>query len=182
MARKESHTMKHLKITRLMAALGATAAAAAAVSAEVAAAPNRPAGAATNSAAEVRATERALLHAAVAGDIPTSRALLAPDFQQIDVTGSTATRAEYLAAIGGAIDFVTLKPLAPIRVRLYGNAAVARLHLAFEVHVGPTTLKHRGWTTDLFERRHGQWQVVWEQSTATPNDEALLIRALQPKS
>lgn len=99
-----------------------------------------------------------------------------------DGTGSTATRAGYLAAVGGAIDFVTLKPLAPIRVRVYGNAAVARMHLAFEVHAGPTTLKHRGWATDLLERRQGRWQVVWSQSTATPNDEALLIRALQPKS
>jgi hypothetical protein len=77
---------------------------------------------------------------------------------------------------------VTVKPLAPIRVRVYGNAAVARMHLAFEVHAGPTTLKHREWTTDLLERRQGRWQVVWSQSTATPNDEALLIRALQPKS
>jgi len=38
-----------------------------------------------------------------------------------------------------------------------------------------------GWTTDLFERRHGRWQLVWSQSTATPNDLALFVQALKAK-
>jgi hypothetical protein len=172
--------MKHPTITRLVATLAVTAAATAAA-ATVAAAPRRMAGAATKPAAAVRATERALLRATVDADTQTAGKLLAPEFQQIDVTGSPATRAQYLANVSGPIDFVTLKLVSPISVRLYGNTAVARLHLAFEVHAGPDTLKHRGWTTDLLERRQGHWQVVWSQSTATPNDLALLIRALKPR-
>jgi hypothetical protein len=67
----------------------------------------------------------------------------------------------------------------PIRVRLYGNTAVARLHEAFEVVGGPDRVKHLGWTTDLLERRQGRWQIVWSQTTPTPNNQALLIQALK---
>ena len=74
-----------------------------------------------------------------------------------------------------------LKPVSAIKVRVYGNAAVARFREAFEVVAGPDRLKHFGWATDLFERRQGRWQLVWSQSTATPNDPALLIQALKAK-
>jgi uncharacterized protein DUF4440 len=183
MARKESHTMKHPRITRLIAMFAATAAvAAAAVAVAVAAAPSRTAGAAKNPAAKIRATERALLNAAVDADTHTAGKLLAPEFQLIDVLGGPETRADYLANIGGQIDFVTLKPVSRITVRTYGNTAVARLHLAFEVIARGDTLKHQGWTTDVLERRRGHWQVVWSQTTGTPNDPALLIQALKPQS
>jgi hypothetical protein len=95
------------------------------------------------------------------------------------VLGVAETRSDYLATIGGAVDFVTIKPVSAIKVHLYGNTAVARFQEAFEVVAGPDRLKHRGWTTDLFERRQGRWQLVWSQTTAIPNDQALLIRALK---
>jgi hypothetical protein len=144
------------------------------------AAPIANAGAARSAADQVRTAERTLLRAAVDGDTRTAGALLARDFQLIDVTGTPETRADYLASIGGGVDFVTLKPIKPISVRVYGDNAVARVKLRFKVVAQGLTVQHQGWTTDLFERRNGHWKVVWSQSTATPNHLDLFIQSLQP--
>ena len=133
-----------------------------------------------SAADQVRTAERTLLRAAVDGDTRTAGALLAPDLQLIDVTGTPETRADYLANIGGGVDFVTLKPIKPIAVRLLGNNAVARVKLKFKVVAHGQTLQHEGWTTDLFERCNGRWKVVWSQSTAIPDHPDLFIRSLQP--
>ena len=75
---------------------------------------------------------------------------------------------------------MTLKPIKPISVRVYGDNAVARVKLRFKVVAHGLTLLHAGWTTDLFERRDGRWQVVWSQSTAIPHHLDLFIKSLQP--
>lgn len=54
------------------------------------------------------------------------------------------------AQIAGGVDFVTLKPIKPISVRVHGNDAVARVKLRFKVVAHGQTLQHEGWTTDLF--------------------------------
>ena len=176
--------MNRARITHLIALpattlvlAGLTAAAPLAVAA---ASPMAKAGTATSEADQVRTAERALLRAAVDGDTRTAGALLAPNLQLIDVTGTSETRADYLANIGGGIDFVTLKPIKPISVRLLGNDAVARVKLKFKVVAHGQTLQHEGWTTDLFERSNGHWKVVWSQSTAIPDHLDLFIRSLQP--
>jgi len=176
--------MNRARITHLIALpatvlvlAGVTAAAPLAVAA---ASPLAKAGTATSAADQVRTAERTLLRAAVAGDTRTAGALLAPNLQLIDVTGTSETRADYLANIGGGIDFVTLKPIKPISVRLLGNDAVARVKLKFKVVAHGQTLQHEGWTTDLFERSNGHWKVVWSQSTAIPDHLDLFIRSLQP--
>lgn len=141
---------------------------------------HRTAHAASSQAAQVRAAEQALFRAAVNGDTRTAGALLAPDLQLIDVTGTAETRADYLTNLGGAIDFVTIKPVSPIRVRMYGNSAVARVKLHFRVVARGTTVDHQGWETDLLERRSGKWQLVWMHTSPIPNDIGLFIQALQP--
>jgi ketosteroid isomerase-like protein len=146
-----------------------------------AAAPSRLAQTATSPAAQVRTAERTLLRAAVDADTQTAGALLTPDFQLIDVTGAPETRADYLGTIAAKI-FVKLEPISPISVRVHGSSAVARVKLHFKVEAGGLKLEHDGWTTDVFEQRQGRWQVVWSQSTAIPNDEALFAKSLEPRS
>jgi hypothetical protein len=144
------------------------------------AAAGRTAGATTTAAADqVREAERALLRASVDGDTGAARRLLAPDFQLIDVLGESETRAAYLQTIGGGIDFVSIKPVSPMRVRLYGNTGVVRYRAMHELMAGPDRLKHSAWTTSLYERRQGRWLLVWSQTTATPNDPALFVQALK---
>ena len=79
---------------------------------------------ARSAAGQVRTAERTLLRAAVNGDTRTAGALLASDLQLIDVTGTPETRADYLANIGGGVDFVTLRPFKPISVRVHGDNGV----------------------------------------------------------
>ena len=140
----------------------------------------RPAAAQARTADQVRTAERTLLRATVDGDTHTAGALLASDFQQIDVTGTPETRADYLANIGGGLDFVTLKPVKPISVRVHGDTAITRVKLRFKVVAHGTTVQHQGWTTDVFQRRGGHWKLVWSQSTAIPHHLDLFIRSLQP--
>jgi hypothetical protein len=162
------------RLVALIAVIGALAAAATAGT-------SRPASGGTPSSAnQVRAAELAHLHAAVDADTAKDSQLLAPHFQLIDVLGTAETRAGYLATIGGGVDFLTLKPVSPIKARLYGNTAVARFQAAFDLVVGPDRLKHRGWTTDLLERRQGKWQLVWSQTTAVPNNTDLFLQSLKP--
>ncbi|HEY1320246.1 MAG TPA: nuclear transport factor 2 family protein [Streptosporangiaceae bacterium] len=176
--------MNRARITHLIALpatvfvlAGLTAAAPTAIAA---AARTANVGTARSAADQVRTAERMLLRAAVDGDTHAAGALLAPDFQLIDVTGTPETRADYLANIGGGVDFVTLKPIKPISVRVYGGNAVARVKLRFKVAAHGQTVQHQGWTTDLFERRNGHWKVVWSQSTAIPHHLDLFIQSLQP--
>jgi ketosteroid isomerase-like protein len=176
--------MNRARITHLIA-LSATVFVLAGVTAATpiaiaAATPIANAGTARSAADQVRTAERTLLRAAVDGDIQTAGALLAPDLQQIDVTGTPNTRADYLATIGGGVDFVTLKPIKPISVRVYGDNAVARVNLKFKVIAGGQTVQHEGWTTDLWRRHDGRWKLVWSQSTAIPHHLDLFIRSLQP--
>ena len=128
---------------------------------------------------QVRAAEHTMLKALVDADTATAGRLLAPDFQLINVLGEPETRSDYLLTLGGGIDYVKLTPVSPIKVRLYGNAAVIRHEVAFVVTAGPDRLKHRGWITSVLERRHGRWQFVWSQTTPVPNDQALVIQALK---
>jgi len=140
----------------------------------------RPVAAQARTADQVRTAERTLLRATVDGDTHTAGALLASDFQQIDVTGTPETRADYLANLGGGLDFVTLKPVKPISVRVHGDTAITRVKLRFKVVAHGTTVQHQGWTTDVFQRRGGRWKLVWSQSTAIPHHLDLFIRSLQP--
>jgi hypothetical protein len=168
--------MKRARITYLIAVPAAALVLAGAAYATASAS----AGTEESAANQVRTAERTLLRAELNGDTHTASTLLAPHFQLIDVTGTAETRADYLATIGGGVDFVTLKPIKPISVRVHGNTAVTRVKLKFKVVAGGLTVQHQGWTTDLFERRGGRWQVVWSQTTAVPNHLDLFIQSLQP--
>ena len=176
--------MNRTRITHLIAlpatVLVLTGVTAATPIAIAAATPTANAGSARSAADQVRTAERTLLRAAVDGVTHTAGALIAPDLQQIDVTGTPETRADYLANVGGGIDFVTLKPIKPISVRVYGNHAVTRVKLKFKVVAQGLTVQHEGWTTDLWRRHDGRWKLVWSQSTAIPHHLDLFIQSLQP--
>ena len=130
---------------------------------------------------DIRATERALLKATVDADAPTLASILAPDFQVIDPFGEPESRNVYMANIGGGVDFRVFKPLTPFKIMRTGNTAIVRYRAAIETAVGPDTLSHRAWVTDVLEQRKGSWLVVWSHVTATPNDPGLFIQALKPR-
>jgi hypothetical protein len=170
--------MKHAATSKLLAVLAmlvlAVAGAAAASITATTAHTASPAG------EQVRTLERTRLKAMVDADTTTVGRLLAADFQGINVAGVNDGRSGTLATIGGGVDFVSITPVTSIKVRLYGNTAVARFEVAFVVVAGPDRVEHRGWFTDLLEKRAGNWQLVWSQTTAVPNNLQLFIQSLEP--
>jgi hypothetical protein len=132
----------------------------------------------------LRAIEQTRLQALVDADTATARKLIAPDFQLINPGGGTSGRDDYMDAIdAGIIDYRVFEPSSPIAVRLSGDSAALRYQVSFDLVVGGDThVTHQGWITDLYERRDGRWQIVWEQSTAIPNDLGLFIESIKPGS
>jgi len=149
----------------------------------VAAAAVTASSASSSQADRLRAIETTRLQALVDADTATARDLTAPDFQLINPAGAPLSRDDFLGAVdAGALDFLVLEPSSPIAVRLSGDSATLRYKTAFDLVVGGTHLTHQGWTTALYERRDGRWQIVWGQSTAVPNRPGLFIEALEPVS
>ena len=67
-------------------------------------------------------------------------------------------------------------------MRLSGDSATLRYQSAYDVVVGGTHVAHDAWTTELYERRDGRWLLVWEQTTAIPNDVSLFLESIKPVS
>jgi hypothetical protein len=139
--------------------------------------------ASSSQADHLRAIETTRLQALVDADTATARKLTAPDFQLINPAGAPLSREDFLGGVdAGVIDFLVLEPSSPIAVRLSGDSATLRYQTTFDLVVGGTHLTHEAWTTALYERRHGRWQIVWGQSTAIPNDLDLFIESIKPVS
>ena len=114
----------------------------------------------------VRASERERLRALVTGDVPRARQLHADDFQLINPLGGALSKDQYLGGIeSGQIQYLFWEPGA-IDLRLYGDMAVIRYQSQLEIVVLGRHIPRQGyWHTDLYERRDGQWQVVWSHAT-----------------
>jgi hypothetical protein len=114
----------------------------------------------------IRTTERERLRALVEADMVRARQLHADDFQLINPLGGSLSKEQYLAGIAtGELNYLFWEPDS-IAVRIYGDAAVIRYPSRLEIRVqGRHVPRQRYWHTDLYERRGGQWQVVWSQAT-----------------
>ena len=124
-------------------------------------------GSSTAAESEVRALETARLKALVAADLPTLRRIHADDYEQVTADGSVLTKSGALDPVGtGDLDYLTFSPVSEIRVRVHGDAAAVRYKSQIDVKVtGAGRVSHFAWHTDLYERRHGRWQIVWSQAT-----------------
>jgi hypothetical protein len=177
-ARKPSQ--RRIAIRRTTLALAGAAVALLIVAAAVAA--SQAGGPRSSEADRLRAIERTRLHALVTADTATARRLIANDFQLINPGGATAGRDDYLRDIqAGDIDYLKFEPISPIAVRLSGDSAALRFQVSFDLVIGGALrLTHQGWITELYERRAGRWQIVWEQATAIPNNFDLFVQSLLP--
>lgn len=134
-----------------------------------------------DTADKLRTLERARLHALVAGDAQTAGRFIADDFQLINPGGATSSRDEYLDGVkAGFPDYLVFEPSGPMVVRLSGNSASLRFPVSFDLLLGDLRLTHQAWVSELWERRGGQWQIVWEQATAIPNNFDLFVDSLKP--
>jgi hypothetical protein len=119
-------------------------------------------------AERLRQIEQERLQALVDADVAVAGRLFASDFEVINPLGEVLTRDDTLGAVGsGAIDFLSDQVTSQIRVRRHGNTAVLRYRHMIDIQVaGIGHLTHPAWTTALYERRNGRWQIVWEQTGA----------------
>lgn len=117
----------------------------------------------------LRDTERERLRALVAADVARAGPLHADDFQLINPLGGALSKEQYLGGIAsGQIKYLAWEPES-IVVRLYGDVGVIRYPSQLEIIVqGHHIPRGRYWHTDLYERRDGQWQVVWSHATGIP--------------
>ena len=123
----------------------------------------RTGGSSGTSAAVIRNVERQRLRALLNHDFDTAEKLHADDFELINPLGETVSKEEYIDS-GDAFAYTVWKPISPIRVRVRGNSAVIRYESDLEIHGS----RGHYWHTDLYEKRDGQWQIVWSQTTAAP--------------
>jgi ketosteroid isomerase-like protein len=121
---------------------------------------------AQDSADQLRAIEHERLRSLMDADMPTARRYHADDFQLINPDGGTMSKEQYLGRVAdGSLDYIEWEP-EEIRVRLYGDAAVIRYRAHLKVSVkGSAGRDVHFWHTDLYEKRNGQWQVVWAHAT-----------------
>jgi ketosteroid isomerase-like protein len=121
---------------------------------------------AQDTADQLRDIERERLRSLVDADVATARRLHADDFQLINPKGGSLSKEQYLADIAsGDLDYLEWKP-GDIRVRLHGDSAVIRYQAHLKVSVkGSPGRDVTFWHTDLYEKRKGQWQVVWSHAT-----------------
>ena len=121
---------------------------------------------AQSKADKLRAIERERLRALVEADIPTASRLHADDFELIDPRGGTHSKEQYLRSIAsGDLNYLEWEP-GEIRVRLYGKSAVLRYQAHLRVSIkGSAGRAVTFWHTDFYEKRKGQWQVVWAHAT-----------------
>jgi hypothetical protein len=116
---------------------------------------------------QIRQIERERLRALVSADLSTARRLHADDFQLINPAGASLSKTEYLGQIeSGQLDYRAWEA-GEITVRLYGDVVAIRYRdVRFEVDIQGKPV-HRGAMvhTNVYERRGGQWQVVWSQAS-----------------
>ena len=88
--------------------------------------------------------------------------LHADDFELINPGGEPISKEAYIVS-GDAFAYTVFNPISPIRVRVHGDAAVVRYKSEIEFYGS----RGHYWHTDLYEKRDGQWQIVWSQATET---------------
>lgn len=115
----------------------------------------------------IRSIEQKRLKAMVDADLAVATPLHSDDFQLINPGGGSLSKEDYLGLISsGDVDYLVWEPISEIEVRLYGlNTAIIRYQSQTDIVVFGEESSIQNWHTDLYEKRDGQWQVVWSQAT-----------------
>jgi hypothetical protein len=114
----------------------------------------------------IRRTERERLRALVDVDLEVAWRLHAEGFQLVTPGGAAYSREEYLGDIAsGDVDYLVWEPTSEIEVHVYGDGAVIRYRAHIEIVVRGEKDVLNTWHTDSYEKRDGQWQVLWSQAT-----------------
>jgi ketosteroid isomerase-like protein len=114
-------------------------------------------------------SERAWAESVTTGETATSARILAEDFVGIDPEGKFYDKAAVLAHIGEAPRHFRSNRLDQVKVRFFGDAAVAQ---GIESWISRDGEPKRGrfvWT-DTWVQRNGRWQIVAAEDLIVPEN------------
>ena len=113
----------------------------------------------------IKAMTEQLNQAALKGDIATYDKLLADDYISISIFGGASTKAETLENFkSGKLKFEAID-VTDLKVRVYGDAALAISIANVKGHLGATDLSGQYRSVRVWVKRKGQWQSVSFQAT-----------------
>lgn len=77
------------------------------------------------------------------------------------------SKERYLGAVAaGHIDYLAMELDSAIDVRIYEDVSLIRYRAQIEIEVqGQKYPRASYWFSDAYEKRDGQWQIVWSQGT-----------------
>jgi hypothetical protein len=115
----------------------------------------------------LKKVERQRLRALIAGDLSLAKQLHADEFQLVNPFGVTLSKEQYLGGIeSGQIKYLVWEPVEEIAARTGGTFGAVRYKANLEILVEGQRIPIRQyWHTDTYEKKNGQWQVVWSQAT-----------------
>jgi ketosteroid isomerase-like protein len=126
------------------------------------------AGPAQSDEAEVRKAEEARFAATVKGDLEALGAMLADDMTYVHSNAKLETKAELLELLEkGHYQYRAITPK-DVRVRLYGDAALASGLAEIDVVSGGQPIHVNLRFLEVWVRRAGRWQLAAWQSTRLP--------------
>jgi hypothetical protein len=122
---------------------------------------------ASSEASDGRSAEQKRLSALITVNMEAARQLHADDFQLVTPLGAVLFKEEYLGAVAaGHLHYLAMELDGPIDVRMYDQVALIRYRSQIEIEVqGQRYPRAPYWFTDAYEKRDGQWQIVWSQGT-----------------
>ena len=104
-------------------------------------------------------SERQWAESVASGDTSAVERILADDFVGVDPKGKTYHKSEMIADTRQGPRYFLSNRLNEVKVRFYGNTAVAQGSESWERRSGVPRRGRFVWT-DTWVRRHGQWQIV----------------------
>jgi ketosteroid isomerase-like protein len=110
-------------------------------------------------------SERQWAASVASGDTSTVERILADDFVCVDPKGGPYGKAKMIADTGDAPKYFVSNRLNKVKVRFYGDTAIAQGDESWERHTGE---RGRFVWTDTWIRRHGRWQIVAAEDLIAP--------------
>jgi len=110
-------------------------------------------------------SERQWAASVASGDTSTVERILADDFVGVDPKGGPYGKAKMIADTRDAPKYFVSNRLNRVKVRFYGDTAIAQGDESWERHTGE---RGRFVWTDTWIRRHGRWQIVAAEDLIAP--------------
>ena len=110
-------------------------------------------------------SERQWAESVATGDTSALDRILADDFVGVDPKGKSYKKAEMIAETRNAPKYFISNHLNEVKVRFYGDSAVAQ---GFETWERRSGERGRFVWTDTWVRRNGQWQIVAAEDLIAP--------------